>query len=374
MLPKTLIFSVCLLIMLRGGTFAGAQNDNAPLSEQKTINIGLLIQDSKLLSARYGAEMAVAKANAAGDFKGVPFHLEVLSMEGPWGTGSKQAVDLIFQKEVVAIVASNDGRNAHLVEQVAARTRVVFLSAWSGDPTLAKAFVPWYFNCAPDYLKQADVLIKEIYTQNKLNLVAAVSDSSYDSKLALESYRKRMKVSGKPEPEVFSYGTSGPDLNTMTDNIIKSGADGIVLFCQQDASLKIINQAKLRKPSISIFGSLSVMSENEFNDQEWKSLENTVLINSGQWFTAGGKAFREEFRKKYGYNPGPVAAYAYDAMNVIIKALRNAGTTREEIQKYLKKNTFNGITGTIIFDERGNRTGETGMMMVKNGIPIPVER
>jgi branched-chain amino acid transport system substrate-binding protein len=374
MRPKTLIFSMCLFTVLRGFTFAAAQNDDPNQSRQKTINIGLLIQDSKLLSAKYGAEMAIAKANAGGGLNGVPFHLEVLSMEGPWGTGSKQAVDLIFQKDVVAILGSNDGRNAHLVEQVAAKTRVVFVSAWSGDPTLAQAFVPWYFNCAPDYLQQADVLITEIYTHNKLKLVAAVADSSYDSKLALESLRKRLKFSGKPEPAAFYYETSVQKLITLTDNIIKSGAGGIVLFCQPEASLKIINQVKLRNPSISIFGALSVMSEHEFNDQEWKSLENTVLINSGQWFTSAGQAFREEFRKKYGYNPGPVAAYSYDGMNIIIKALKNAGTTREEIQKYLKTNTFTGVTGTIVFDDKGNRTGETGMMRVKDGIPIPVER
>jgi len=374
MQTKTVIFSVLLLTLLSGFTFTGAQSNDASHSRQKTINIGLLIQDSKLLSAKYGAEMAIAKANAGGGFNGVPFHLEVLSMEGPWGTGSKQAVDLIFQKDVVAILGSNDGRNAHLVEQVAAKTRVVFVSAWSGDPTLSQAFVPWYFNCAPDYLQQADVLIKEIYTFNNMNLVAAVSDSSYDSKLALESFRKRLKLSGKPEPGVFIYENSVQGLISMTDKLIKSGADRIVLFCQQDASLKIINRLKHRKSSIRIFGSLSVISEHEFNDLEWKSLENTVLINSGQWFTTRGKVFREEFRKEYGYYPGPVAAYAYDGMNVIIKALKNAGTTREEIQMYLKNNTFNGITGTIKFDDKGNRTGETGMMKVKNGIPMPVER
>ena len=84
-------------------------------------------------------------------------------MEGPWGTGSKQAVNLVFDEEVVAMLGSHDGRNAHLVEQVSAKSRVVFLSAWSGDPTLAQAFVPWFFNCVPNDLQQADVLIEEIY-------------------------------------------------------------------------------------------------------------------------------------------------------------------------------------------------------------------
>ncbi len=83
-------------------------------------------------------------------------------MEGPWGTGSKQAVELIFDEEVWAILGSHDGRNAHLVEQVSAKSRVVFMSAWSGDPTLSQAFVPWFFNCVFNDLQVSDVLIDEI--------------------------------------------------------------------------------------------------------------------------------------------------------------------------------------------------------------------
>ena len=113
---------------------------------------------------------------------------------GQWGTGSKQAVDLIFAENVCAIIGSSNGRNAHLVEQVAAKTRKVFLSAWAGDPTLAQAFVPWYFSCVPNDNQQAEVLIEEIYNKRKITKIAVVSDNSYDSKLALESFVKAKLV------------------------------------------------------------------------------------------------------------------------------------------------------------------------------------
>ena len=91
-------------------------------------------------------------------------------MEGPWGTGSKEAVSLIFDDEVTAIMGSHDGRNAHLVEQVTTKTRIVFLSAWASDPTLSQAFVPWYFSCVPNDMQQADVLIKTIYKKSNTKL------------------------------------------------------------------------------------------------------------------------------------------------------------------------------------------------------------
>ena len=111
----------------------------------KTIKIGLLIPDNNSIAAKHGAEMAIRKANENGGFDGKPFQLVIRSMEGPWGTGSKQAVDLIFEENVCAIMGSPDGRNGHLVEQVTTKARIVYLSIWASDPTLAQAFVPWYF-------------------------------------------------------------------------------------------------------------------------------------------------------------------------------------------------------------------------------------
>src|SRR5450756_1253186 len=104
-----------------------------------------LIPDNNSIAAKHGAEMAISKANEDGGFDGKPFQLVIRSMEGPWGTGSKQAVDLIFEENVCAIMGSPDGRNGHLVEQVTTKARIVFLSTWASDPTLAQAFVPWYF-------------------------------------------------------------------------------------------------------------------------------------------------------------------------------------------------------------------------------------
>lgn len=92
------------------------QASKNPEGPDKTVKIGLLIHDNKSVAAKHGAEMAVRKANEKGGFNGRPFQLVVHSMEGPWGTGSKEAVNLIFEEKVWAIMGSHDGRNADLVQ------------------------------------------------------------------------------------------------------------------------------------------------------------------------------------------------------------------------------------------------------------------
>ena len=158
-----------IIVILIRSVIIEAQISNHAVSSSSpsTINIGLVIPDPDALAASHGAELAIREANNEGGYEGRPFNLIVHSSEGPWGTGSKVSVSMVFDEEVVAIMGSLDGRNAHLVEQVATKTRVTFLSSWSTDMSLSHAFVPWYFRCIPDDDQQAIALIHEIYKKRK---------------------------------------------------------------------------------------------------------------------------------------------------------------------------------------------------------------
>jgi branched-chain amino acid transport system substrate-binding protein len=369
-----LLFPVCLIFTVSAFIPPDVRFIQNPHEPEETLKIGLLIPDNKSLAARHGAEMAIRRTNEKGGFNGHPFQLVVRSMEGPWGTGSKEAVNLIFEENVWAIMGSHDGRNAHLVEQVTTKARIVFLSAWASDPTLSQAFVPWYFSCVPNDLQQADALIKEIYDKRKITKIVAVSDNGYDSKLALESFFKKTKLAGKTDPMRFFYEDSCQDFNVLIDQINKADVNCIILFGQPSSSLKIIQQIGQRKMNQPVFGSLSLLGENELSDQELKNYEGVVLISSGYWLSPKGLAFRQEFQSAYGKMPGAVAAYAYDGMNLIIEAIRNAGLDRDKIQKSIAKIHYEGITGSIQFDDKGNRLGTADLMEIKNGIPVTVER
>jgi branched-chain amino acid transport system substrate-binding protein len=357
---------------LLGSYVPDALSFQIPVKADTTVKIGLLIQDNNSLAARYGAELAIRKANETGGFRGKQFRLITRSMEGPWGTGSKQAVDLIDGENVCAILGSHDGRNAHLVEQVSAKERIVFLSAWASDPTLAQAYVPWYFSCVPNDLQQADAFIKEIYDRRKLIRIATVSDNGYDSKLAVQSLVKKIKIAGKNEPVKFSYDIPLLDFNEILDKISKSGIDGIILFGKPSASMKFINQMEKRKMKQRVFGAISLLDENESSVQEQEEYKNMILFVSGNWSGPKGLAFRKEYLRLYGNLPGAVAAYSFDGMSLLIEAIRKTGPDRSDIQKNLTKIRFDGITGPIQFDEKGKRIGSANMVEIKNGIPVDI--
>ena len=342
------------------------------VNSKNTVKIGLLIQNKNSLAAKNGAELAIIDANKRDD-KGIKFELVVRSMEGPWGTGSKQAVNLVFDEEVVAMLGSHDGRNAHLVEQVSAKSRVVFLSAWSGDPTLSQAFVPWFFNCVSNDLQQADALFEEICNKRKINTIAVVSDKGYDSQSALRSFLNRFVKEGKPEPLQFSLDSTGKNINDLTEKVLTADPDCVVLFLQPPASAIIAEQMNLNHLNRPVFGSMALLNEDFISGKDQDEYKNVIIVSSIKMSGEKGIVFSSEYKEKYGRLPGTVAAYAYDGMNILIEAIREAGTERENIQKAMAAIKYEGVTGTIQFDEKGNRKGTPGFVVIKNGIPVSVK-
>jgi branched-chain amino acid transport system substrate-binding protein len=345
------------------------------LSSQHTqpIKIGLLIQDKTSLAAKQGAELAVKLANKQKGGNSRPFQLITKSMEGPWGTGAKQAIDLIFENEVWALLGSHDGRNAHLVEQAATKSTVVFVSAWSSDPTLSQAFVPWFFNCVPNDRQQAGGFIEEIFNKRKFTRVATIADNSYDSNLALKNFIDNLKLAGNHEPAQFLFDNYVTELDDLSDQISKSNADCIVLFCQPSASLSIIRLLRQKRINLPVFGSLSILNENVLSESELSEFDAGMSVPCGSWSKSAYMAFHEEYQKNYGKMPGMVASYAFDGMNILIEAIRTSGgPEKERIQEALSKMQYAGVTGRIQFDSKGNRSGSVVPENTKNGVPVTV--
>ena len=345
------------------------------LSKTDTIKIGLLVNNAKSHAAQNASEMAINKANKkvmAGD---PYFQLIVRNMEGPWGNGSKEAVNLIFEEKVWAIMGSHDARNAHLVEQVIAKINIPFLSAWASDPTLSQAFVPWYFSCVPNTTQQAEAFIKQIPNKSNLNKTAVVLDETYDSKLCLKSLLKEIKKVGGKEPLQLIITNSHKDFNLFIKKINEAEISQLILLGKPLKSLNFLGQLRENGMNLPIYGGLSLLAEEEFNDNfKLEIYDNITISTSGKWLDNDALSFKNEYYKKYNKFPGAIAAYAYDGMNLILESIKLSGFDRIKIQKHLAKINFKGVTGDVQFDNRGNRLNATEMFKINNGIPVIVEK
>jgi branched-chain amino acid transport system substrate-binding protein len=314
---------------------------------QSTTKIGLLIRDKNDLAIRHAAELAIHDANARGAHKGQKFELVIRSCDGPWGIGSKQAVALIHEDGVPIVVGALDGRNAHLAEQVAAKSHVVMLSTLSSDPTLSRAYVPWYFRIIPDDKQQAEMLAESIYLKNKAKKVAVIALDNYDGKMSAEAFLATAKNHDYPNPEIII------DLNEkeLVEKIAKNQWDAVVLAGTPKQSELIFNfntvNAQNTYAFLNIFNFIIAYLPENMKDIQYV---NQAILENESW-----RIFQSNYRQKFNKTPSPALAYVYDGILLACEAVKKFGPDSEAIKKGFKDLKYQGITGNVEFGNLGNR-------------------
>ena len=60
-------------------------------------------------------------------------------------------------------------------------------------------------------------------------------------------------------------------------------------------------------------------------------------------------------------------------MNILIEASEKLAPNAKIFRKHWQTIKYEGVTGIIQFDEKGNRKGTPGFVVIKNGIPVHCE-
>ncbi len=319
-------------------------------STQVDIKIGLLVRDKNDISIINTAKLAIEAANAQGGYKGRLFKLEYRSCDGPWGVGSKQAVDLMQDENALLVVAALDGRNAHLAEQVAAKSHVVLLDALASDPTLSRAYVPWYYRMVPDDMQQAETLMEEIYLRKKASRVAMVALDNYDGKVAATTFSDLVKSRGLPAPQLFN----GTDDKELSEKIAKGPWDAII-FAGTSANELLLNDLIASAGNTPIFAFQNLYNFIHVTYPELGRVRYPVISGFKQ---ASWTDFEKRYKEKYNAIPSPSMAYVYDATMLAIEAVRRLGPDSQAIKAGFNSLKYHGITGPVLFDKLGNREME----------------
>jgi branched-chain amino acid transport system substrate-binding protein len=114
------------------------------------------------------------------------------------------------------------------------------------------------------------------------------------------------------------------------------------------------------------------LSDGGFDSPEAARIGTAALLQgAGTFFSAvsgpaaaypGAGAFSTDYRARFGEDPQPYSAQAYDCAAVLLQAVENASRnaggrmpTREEVGKAVRAlQNFHGITGSIAFNRRGD--------------------
>ena len=148
------------------------------------------------------------------------------------------------------------------------------------------------------------------------------------------------------------------DRSAIKEKILQNDPDHLIIpFDASHMSALMKNLGEL-KPELKIYGTIHFSFGVERRKEEWKLYEGAYLI---------GPLFYDQSSGSPGDSQ---AAFLYDAVNLVINAIRKVGTEREAITAYISGSTYtDGATGSISFDDLGNRKDAARLYQISGGVP-----
>jgi len=313
-----------------------------------------------------GAGLAVEEANAGGGCNGVPFRLVRRWAENPWSAGSKEIVRLAYEDKVSAVIGFLQG-TSNIAEQIAAKAYLPVVSPVSTDSSLTHARIPWIFRLPPDIRTQAHLLVKRGMVPLRLGRVGLVTSTDHDGRMAAEDLRREMEGQGVPPAFHLPIGTDVNDQSRVANHIKAFSPDGMVLCLPPKIALKLAAALRGTNVTCSIF--VPWIPGLKATDLH-AVYEGTVVTVEPFEESASTIAFREAYLQRFGADPSPSAAYAYDAARLIVAAARSGDPTRSGLRAGLAAlSGFDGVTGPIRWDNGGGNQVQPVLRVFSNGMP-----
>jgi ABC-type branched-subunit amino acid transport system substrate-binding protein len=317
--------------------------------------------------------LAVERANKAGGYKGLPFRLVQGWSGNPWGSGISKVVRMAYVDRVWAVIGGMDGPSTHLAEQIAVKARLAVLSPASTDKTVNLANVPWIFSCLPGDHLQAPVLAGAISSRiqkKSFLLVSAVDHDSYRFRMELTRFLTRRQLIPAYH---FEFNPNERNVEELTAKIISTNTHALVLIADASESAKIIRIIREKNFKGLIFGG-PCMGRWSFLEQVGKATDGLIfplLYNPHK----SPNSFEEKFARRFGRYPDYLAAHTYDAVNLLIGAIRKAGLNRARICDEIKNlSLWQGVTGSIQWDSLGSNSRSIRLGTIRNGRVEPLSK
>jgi branched-chain amino acid transport system substrate-binding protein len=344
---------------------------SAPVRAQTdAVRIGVLVptQGPRALDGQAmleAARMAIDEANQSGPYRGRLFELAVRFEEGIWDGGAREISALVFEEGVSAVMGSVDGRGGHVLQQVVTKGRVPFVTPWATDPTLAQAGVFWFFRCVPDDGAQAGALFDAIYAERDARNVVVLRDAEYDARFGERAFTRHVSRTGKPAPRIIEVSDASADDEALFRRLKAERADAIVLFLEAGPAARIVRGLARAGMANHLFGPMS-LADPLVTGAAREAGAGMLVVAPGYVDSPHFAAFEQAYQGRYGRVPRPSAAYAYDAANAIIAAIRAGGTEHRQIWEALAKvHLPGGVTGPVRFTETGNRVATLRMVDIR---------
>jgi len=314
------------------------------------------------------AQMALEEANAEGGYRGLPFRLLAVWSENPWEGGDRDLVRLVYNEKVWAIVGGIDGASTHLAEQITAKSRLALVNPASTDKTVSYAFVPWVFSIPPGDHIQAPVLcaaVKEALASPNARF-AMISAVDHDSQLAMAEFRSLLAKQGIVPSFHVQVRSINQEIAEAAEKIAAFNPSAILVVAGAVDSANLVLALRKAGSKATVYGSCT-MGRRIFLETAGQEAEGVIFPVLGNP-SPDYNSFSKRFSSRSGHAPDFTAIYTYDAVRLVVEAIRRSGLNRALIRDAIRDlSGWQGTSGKIEWDPVGQNVAPVWLGSYRRG-------
>jgi len=320
-----------------------------------------------------GARLAVDEINDAGGIKvgdkTVKLELVAEDDKADPKEGTLAAQKLV-DAGVVAVVGHLNSGTSIPASKIYSDANVTQISPSATNPKLTEQGFKTTFRVVANDNQQGGVLGNYIATEMKAKSLALIDDrTAYGQGLA-DVVEKTAKEKGVKIVAREFTNEKATDFNAILTKIRAQKPD-VVMFGGMDSvagpMAKQMKQLGIKAPLVGGDGACSP----EFIKLAGDAADKLVCSMAGEAVEklAKGEEFKQKYKAKFNQEVQVYSPYSYDAVFVIADAIKRAGKAdRASITAAMPATNYQGLTGTIAFDEKGDiKNGAISMFKVKDG-------
>ena len=237
--------------------------------------------------------------------------------------------------------------------------------------TLTRQDNPWLFRVRPDDSIAAAAMVKYIKEDAKFTKVGILHDTDAFGTGGADLVEKGCKEVGLTVVKREKYTTKEKDYTAQLLSIKNAGAQVMVLYGTNPEDAAVI-QRQYRQLGLPFkyVGSPSSQMKDCLNLSK-EAAEGLIAIAD---FVPGqsevNRKYSEDYKKEYNEDYDTTSAWTYDALNILINAIRKAGEDRTKIREViLATQGYKGVLGTFSFTPNGDGLSEVSVVQIEKGKP-----
>jgi len=319
---------------------------------------------------RDAVALGIDEINKSGKLPGINLKMVVVDDEGNPTKSVNGIKRLVYMNKAIVVIGSVQSSCTLANMRITQETGIPQITSVSTSAQITKKGNKWIFRTSITDAVQAKNIVKiavEKLGKKRIAIIHTLSDYGIDG--AKEIVDNCTKL-GYPPVAVESFNAEDKDFSSQLLKIKEKDPDTLIIWALYEPSALITIQAAQMGLEVQIMGG-GCITDPKYAELSGEAANGTITC---QTYHPSSKephiaSFTEEFNKRYGRYPTPNAAQSYDAIMIVGEALEKVGVDDgSKIRDAIASTSnFNGVTGTISFDDTGEAPREMEIIQIRNG-------